>query len=142
MTIRRKKKQVVIVGGGNPDIVRAFKRRSYERNKDSILERQSEYRSTKNGRAHNLARAYKAADKNANRGECTITAEWIVENVFNQPCHYCGETDWHELGCDRINNLQPHTPDNCVPCCKACNIKRNLRSYQEFMTLIGKVKGD
>ncbi len=108
-------------------------------NKEHIAEKNTEYYSTPFGRATNLAGSYNASDKLYNRGECTLTADWIVENIFSQPCHYCGETDWHELGCDRIDNNLPHTPDNVVPCCYHCNCKKHTTPYDEFMKLIGKI---
>ena len=100
-----------------------------------------QYRSTKKGRAAHLVSSYKSADKKYNRGECTLTVEWIVENVFSgQCCHYCGESDWTKLGVDRKDSSIPHTPENCVPCCKSCNDKKHTTEYQEFMRLIGKIE--
>ena len=83
-----------------------------------------------------LVNNYKWADINANRGECTLTAKWIVYNIFPKPCHWCGETDWHKLGCDRIDNDKPHTPDNVNPCCEECNKKRGTKTYDEFLKVI------
>lgn len=97
----------------------------------------AKYSLTQKGRANNLLTSYRRSDKKYNRGECTLTADWIVEHIFNQPCHYCGKTDWKELGCDRIDNSLPHTPDNVVPCCYGCNSKRNQKTYDEFIKLLG-----
>ena len=107
-------------------------------NKEHIAEYNAEYHQTQKGRANQLFNNYRRNDKDANRGECTLTADWIIEHIFSQPCHYCGETDWKELGCDRIDNSLPHTPDNVVPCCAECNIKKMHKPYDEFMKLIGK----
>ena len=105
-------------------------------------EKMAEYRSTPFGRANNLVGAYRLSDKKQNRGDCTIDAQWILDNVFSgQVCHYCGETDWKLLGVDRINNSLPHTPDNVVPCCWECNLKKHTTSYDKFMKLIEKTKG-
>lgn len=79
------------------------------------------YLKTKNGRANNLLCAYRANDKKYGRGECTLTAEWIVENIFSKPCAHCGENDWRKIGCNRLDNSKPHTVDNVEPCCKKCN---------------------
>lgn len=138
---------------------RAAAKRHYQNNREKKLEYQTEYNknnkeklaeyhaeydakyySTPLGRASNLLRRYKSSDKKYNRGECTLTADWIVENIFSQHCHYCGETDWTKIGCDRINNSLPHTPDNVVPCCKHCNDKKARYSYDEYMKMIGKIK--
>ena len=113
-------------------------REYYEENKDKILEYQktrrdetkeerskwqAQYNTTKNGRAHKLVTGYKYSDKRYGRGECTLTAQWIVDNIFSKSCVYCGETDWHKLGCNRLDNTKPHTEDNVEPCCSKCNIR-------------------
>ena len=99
----------------------------YLKNKAKIIEYQNsyqkEYDKTKMARANSLLSAYKHADKKNNRGECTLTAKWIVEKIFASSCVHCGETDWHKLGCNRLDNSKPHTPDNVEPCCYPCNIK-------------------
>lgn len=119
----------------------------YQENKEEILEKQKkwrddnpnyfkEWRKTPIGRANKLLYLYKKSDQNTNKGECTLTAQWIVENIFSQPCHYCGESDWHKIGCDRIDNSKPHTPNNVVPCCARCNNKRGTKEYNEFIKII------
>ena len=108
--------------------------------KDEIAVYRAEYRATKNGRATTLISSYCQNDKKYNRGECTIDAQWMIDNVFSgQVCHYCGESDWTKLGVDRKDSSLSHTPENCVPCCKACNDKKNTTPYDEFMRMIGKV---
>lgn len=100
----------------------------------------AERRATPFGRATYLVDNYRRDDKKSNRGECTIDAQWILDNVFSgQPCHYCGETDWHLLGCDRLDNTKPHTPQNVVPCCYGCNKKKGTTFYDDFMRRIGKI---
>ena len=102
----------------------------YEKNKDLIKERNKNRKKTYNkdyiktqiGRAWNLISAYNQSDKKHNRGRGNLTAQWIVENIFSSKCK-CGETDWHKLGCNRVNNDLPHTTDNVVCCCTECNKK-------------------
>lgn len=104
-------------------------------NRAKINERTKMYRKTPVGRANYLLTDYRRLDKNANRGECTLTVEWIIENIFSKPCHYCGETNWLKIGCDRIDNNLPHTLDNVVPCCHRCNAKRKKMTYDNFVKL-------
>lgn len=105
-----------------------------EHYKQYYKEYNKQYLQTPMGRALNLLRAYNQADKKYNRGKGNLTAKWIVENIFSQPCHYnCGESDWKKMGCDRIDNSKPHTMDNVVPCCAECNIKRGNKTYEEFL---------
>lgn len=110
-----------------------------QKNKERISVRNAEYYSTPYGRARQLISSYKRKNKKYNRGECTLTAQWVVDNIFSKPCHYCGETDWRKIGCDRIDNSKPHTQDNVVPCCYECNNKKQKTPYDEFMKIMGKV---
>lgn len=113
-----------------------------ENNKEKFAEYEVKYRLTPKGRANNLLKAYRQTDKKYNRGECTLTADWIIQNIFSKPCHYCGKTDWKELGCDRIDNSLPHRPDNVVPCCDKCNKKRGTTPFDEYLKLVGKSNTD
>ena len=101
---------------------REASRRYNTKNKVKRAEYRDEYRSTQFGRANSLLYGYRRSDKERNRGECTLTAEWIIEHIFTKPCAHCGKTDWRELGCNRLNNDLPHTPDNVEPCCYHCNV--------------------
>lgn len=116
----------------NKEKIKEYKDKYYQEHKKEI----KEYKKTKAGRACNLVGRYKSADKQANRGKCTLTAQWVINNIFSSKCHYCGETDWTKLGADRIDNDKPHTPDNCVPCCYECNTKRGTKDYEEFLKQI------
>lgn len=101
------------------------------------VEYYKQYRQTQMGRALCLVNNYRRNDKKYNRGECTLTSRWVVENIFTQKCHYCYESDWSKMGCDRIDNELPHTPDNVVPCCDECNKKRGTMTYDEFKKQMG-----
>lgn len=92
-------------------------------NKEKISEINKQYRQTPIGRAVNLLGGYQRNDKKYKRGECTLTAQWIVENIFTKPCAHCGKTGWEIIGCNRLDNTLPHTPDNVEPCCEECNKK-------------------
>ena len=113
-----------------------YHKQYYQDNKETMLEQQKQYNKTPMGRASYLVNGYKRADKDANRGECTLTAQWIIDNIFTKPCHWCKKTDWVKLGCDRIDNDKPHTPDNVNPCCEDCNKKRGRKTYEEFLLMI------
>ena len=109
-----------------------YMKQYYQENKEEIAENVKQYNKTPFGRAVRLLNAYRREDKKYDRGECTLTAQWIVENIFTQKCHWCPETDWTKIGCDRIDNSLPHTPDNVIPCCERCNKKRGRKTYDEF----------
>lgn len=110
-----------------------------QNNKEERAAYKADYRSSQFGRANSLVNGYRRSDKERNRGECTLTEDWIIEHIFSKPCHYCGETDWTKIGCDRKDSSLPHTPDNCVPCCKHCNDKKGATPYDVYMKKIGKI---
>lgn len=108
---------------------RESNRRSYQKHKEKRTEYSKQYMGqTPMGRAHNLLTSYKQSDKKHNRGECTLTAKWIVDNIFTKKCAHCEKTGWDKMGCNRIDNSLPHTPDNVEPCCEECNKKLPGRS--------------
>ena len=98
-----------------------------EKNKEKYKAYMKEYEKKMKGtmerRAHYLVSTYKTEDKKHRRGCCDITAQWVIDNIFSQKCVHCGETDWHKLGCNRLDNNKPHTKDNVEPCCWKCNNK-------------------
>lgn len=65
------------------------KREYYQKNREKI----AEYHKTPMGRASRLVQAYKVSDKKYNRGKCTLTTQWVLNNIFNKPCAHCGKSD-------------------------------------------------
>lgn len=113
------------------DAIKEWNKSYREDNKEQIAEYKRDYTKTPKGRAVRLLTEYRREDKKRNRGECTLTADWIVEHIFSQPCAHCGETDWTKIGCNRLNNSLPHTPDNVEPCCMKCNIKLGAKEKEK-----------
>lgn len=109
------------------------KKQYYQENREKLAERAKRYRNTPMGRAICFCINYQQADKKQNRGDCTLTPDYIVEHIFPNGCLYCGEKDWRKLGCDRVDNSKPHTPDNVVCCCADCNIKRQKKGFDIFL---------
>ena len=119
------------------DVWRSTRHDYYENHKDYFETFNKEYHSSIEGRAQHLLHSYKQRDINNNLGECTLTFEWLMENIFSgQKCFYCGEQDPLKLGCDRIDNEKPHTPDNVVPCCRHCNLSRHTKTQDQFLNKI------
>jgi len=106
-----------------------------DKNRDTVNEYQKKYRqkdrTTLNGKIRQLYDNYVRLDKIYNRGECTLSKDWIRENLTE--CYYCGCTDKMQLGFDRIDNTLPHTPDNVVCCCGRCNTKRGSMPFEDFI---------
>lgn len=103
----------------NAERLKEQKKQYYQDN----AERLKEYRKTPMGRALHLLNTYNYSDKKANRGRGDLTAQWIVERIFSQPCAHCGKEGWDVIGCNRLDNSLPHTMDNVEPCCFDCNRK-------------------
>jgi hypothetical protein len=71
-------------------------------------------------------------------------------NITRQNCHYCGckpsqikhlwtikstHGDYTYNGIDRIVNTKGYTIENCVPCCKTCNIAKGKLTQEEFVKM-------
>lgn len=68
--------------------------------------------------------------------------------LSQKPCFYCGVApsnfsksrwgngDFLYNGIDRVDNALGYNVDNCVTCCKSCNISKNNRSQLEFIEWI------
>lgn len=93
------------------------------------------YHQTKEGRATNLLNSYIQMDLEAERGLPNLTRDDIMRKCFSDTskCVYCGETDWHVLGLDRINNDIPHHASNCVCACHDCNVGRYRKPLREYI---------
>lgn len=110
---------------------REYNRKYRENNKEYYKQYKKEWQQTPKGRANCLLQAYKRNDQKYGR-ENNLTAHWIVERIFSQPCHYCGESDWKKIGCDRIDNTIGHIKSNVVSCCYKCNKERQKMNFEDF----------
>ncbi len=111
---------------------RAYSKRYYDQGKvdyDQVKENVNRYHQTPKGRSQNLLTSYRQFD-NRKGFECDLTAEYIEEVITTQHCVWCGETDWHLLGLDRIRNDRGHTIGNVMCSCRSCNTKRAQRTVQ------------
>lgn len=74
------------------------------------------------------------------------------EKLIDQSCYYCGESQTSKqskngqseirftyTGIDRINSSNGYTIDNCVPCCKTCNMAKNSMTQEEFYSWVRRV---
>lgn len=99
-----------------------YNKQYYLKHKKEIIAAKTEYNKTytktQMGRAQRQFQQYKNMDKRNGFGNVIdFDARWIVENIYTKKCAHCDETDWHKLGCNRIDNSKPHTKDNVEPCC-------------------------
>lgn len=112
----------------------------YQRkHKEEQSKRMKDYHETKEGRATNLMNSYVQMDTRKGWRRPYLTQEDIMKKCFSEDskCVYCGETDWHLLGLDRIDNSQPHDIWNTLCCCHDCNVGRYRRSVGEYLEAKG-----
>ena len=94
---------------------------------------------------------------NAKYNDGTLTKEQFIE-MSQLNCFYCnkppsnrkdsyrenaGLTEYYKNnnifvynGLDRIDNTLPHNYDNCVPCCKECNMSKRNMTLNDFYSMI------
>lgn len=71
-----------------------------------------------------------------------ITKDYF-KYLIQQPCYYCGSKPCQEIpaakryngtvlvnGIDRVDNSKGYTNENCVSCCKACNLTKGAVTLQ------------
>ena len=107
-----------------------------EHGKKVKSEKQKRYNSNKEGKANTLKNRYIALDREKRFDTSNNVDEtYILEKILNSTCVYCGDYVWQHLGCDRIDNSKPHTPDNCLCSCGICNVEREGKnmSVEEFV---------
>lgn len=91
-----------------------------------------QYNKTPMGRSLYLIQSYRQADAYYNREQPDFNAKWFMNHVMTSQCAYCGETNWRELGADRIDNSKGHTKDNIICSCQKCNRERGRKPFAEF----------
>ena len=107
----------------------------YQANKEKIAQKQACYNSDYyNPQTHplnwarNIVANYRKMDRERGFDDSkTITAEWFLQHIANQPCVHCGVQGIGKVGCNRLDNTKGHTIDNVESCCFKCNCKENMR---------------
>lgn len=92
---------------------------------------------------NSILKSYKSSSKRRNY-EFSLSEEQF-KILTKQNCFYCGKepssiinskTCYGEYiynGIDRVNNKEGYTLENCVPCCKICNIMKGILNKEEFL---------
>lgn len=117
----------------------AYQRGYQSKHRSEQRERMNAYHETKEGRATNLLAAYVQMDLERRGVRPRLTQADILRKCFDDGCKcmYCGETDWHLLGLDRIDNDKPHDAENCICSCVRCNTKRYRKSLGDWIGVLG-----
>jgi len=116
----------------NREKVRHSARTYYWRNREKILGKSRLFNTTSKGR-------YEMCKKRAKkRGyEFDISLDFFA-HITSKPCHYCGATNV-KIGIDRKDSSKGYVPDNCVPCCRECNIFKLSKNYERFVRMCIKI---
>lgn len=63
------------------------------------------------------------------------------KTIIKKPCQYCKNNfdDAGSNGIDRVDSSFGYSDDNIVPCCKTCNLMKNVLSVDEFYSRIKKI---
>ncbi len=92
---------------------------------------------------------YKSYKKGAEERNLEFKLEQNDFNsIINKKCHYCHLSNATSTyngagGIDRKNNLIGYVKQNCVPCCKTCNLLKHTQSHTDFVkrcSIISKYK--
>ena len=74
-----------------------------------------------------------------------------VSTLTKQNCHYCGTKPTQiakQAGCngiytynglDRVDNGRGYEINNVVPCCRSCNMAKNIKTTEEFKAWIHRI---
>ena len=100
--------------------------------KEYKRKRLNNYRKTNIGKAVSTLSGYLTFDKE--RGFYNNLDRDYILLMKEKTCIYC---DFSSTGLDRLDNTKGHTKENCVPCCKECNIARMDNFTYEEMLIIG-----
>ena len=60
-------------------------------------------------------------------------------DFVNDDCHYCGVKNTMFNGIDRLDHHIGYIKDNCVPCCKYCNLLKNTLNESSFVLMISHI---
>lgn len=85
-----------------------------------------------------VSELWRSIQKGAYNRELLFTiTETDFERLAILPCYYCGFYSKTRLnGIDRIDNNKGYIIDNCITCCKMCNIIKNSQHPNEFLDKI------
>ena len=105
--------------------------KDYEKGREDIRRaRQKKYDATPKGK---LSTYKKSAVR---RGHPWGIETDIFYALLTQECHWCGGPGG---GVDRLDSDLGYCVENCVPCCKICNIAKNELSVADFLSWISRV---
>ena len=95
-----------------------------------IAEKKYKIKDTKNYRLKINSIKSNAKSRNL---KCNLT-DVEIKKILDENCYYCGCKK--AFGIDRIDSKKDYNKENCVPCCKVCNIMKNKFSIDLFLNKV------
>ena len=81
---------------------------------------------------------YRTYVRGAKRRGYSWNLSWEqFEVLWHAACHYCGQEP--SRGVDRKNNSVGYEPENCVSCCKDCNLAKRDMTETGFLDWIARI---
>ncbi len=116
----------------NAEEYRESKKNYYNKNKETILKNNKNWRYTLKGKFS----MYQAGARNRNIA-WNLSFEQF-EIFWQKPCTYCN-SKIETIGIDRIESEKGYILDNCVPCCSMCNVIKGTLREEFFINHIQKI---
>ena len=109
-----------------------------EKHSISIVSSTSELQEKQEEISISVSELWRCVQKNAySRALLFTISEIDFEKIVIQPCYYCGFQSVSRLnGIDRIDNNKGYVLQNCITCCKMCNLFKNMLHPLEFLEKI------
>jgi len=101
----------------------------------TILSSSTQLQKKQEDKTISVAELWRCVQKNAySRGLLFTLSELDFESLIIKPCYYCGFQSLSRLnGIDRIDNNKGYVFQNCISCCKMCNVIKNMQHPNEFL---------
>ena len=84
-------------------------------------------------KAMNVGRESAYRNDAEDRGIIFNLDDETFNELTNKECEYCGNFKYGCFGIDRVNSQLSYTINNCVSCCKTCNVMKLDYSEKEFL---------
>lgn len=111
----------------HPEKRKKFSQRYRQENLESIREYHKNWRSEHIEKHTFCGKRTKAKQRNY---AWEIDFDTYISRFWNKKCVYCGNPN--NGGIDRVDNGIGYTLNNCVPCCRWCNLIKFNRSVEQM----------
>jgi hypothetical protein len=133
--------------------IRVALKESYRKKKESGWTGHKSYarRDSQEIALNHVYRQYVSLSKLRGFGQIGLTRDQ-VKVLIEQECFYCGAAPNVRTvilshypvqiaanGIDRLDNEKAYIFDNCVPCCRPCNLMKNKHGMKDFLARVERI---